>query len=613
MSGTKVKTLYKNLKTQDESSLETFQELPITFRDASSTSPVPLDIYVSEDKASIKLPGSSGSESSATINNNGAPVPDSTTRILLSSDPNAPLAAIKAATATNSAYVSVDSDPALGGVQSTVASWGSSGKSAVSVAGSDISITASTSSVGQQTRILLEGADNKVSVSGSLHVNVEDHGSPIDVFSVNSETSAGTLTAMISATANAFGVGASSTSISSDLVSINGPATTITGDVTINAQNQVKIALENTGSEDEIFRLDVQGNSPRSLIAATTDGAGPDLSTLTLSPHQLRLYGDSLVLANTTADGSTAALVAGGSGSEAKLEGDQVTLDAGLGTVTVDSSSTTINCTAGVLTINADNPPASNSAEVRLGSGALHVETQDTGTGRVAELKVDSGGGSLPEVRITGAILHAEQGVSISNGNVTIEGSDSTGLLYLPDVPQESDWSGDTAIYAYYLGVDTADGRVYRNTTGFFTGTHVYPCNGLIPVGSAVELINGVATISSTAGSPVCSGVVVTSKEVTTETLHSLSSGTSINGVTHLVRVASVGDCRTSGLLGFNVCNEGGAIQPGDLLVTSNTPGYLMRQIDDVIRSSTVGKAMEAVVFDENGQATGVYGYLYCG
>jgi len=49
------------------------------------------------------------------------------------------------------------------------------------------------------------------------------------------------------------------------------------------------------------------------------------------------------------------------------------------------------------------------------------------------------------------------------------------------------------------------------------------------------------------------------------------------------------------------------------LLVTSSTPGYLMKQADDIIRSSTVGKSMEQVTFDENGQATGVYGYLYCG
>ena len=61
------------------------------------------------------------------------------------------------------------------------------------------------------------------------------------------------------------------------------------------------------------------------------------------------------------------------------------------------------------------------------------------------------------------------------------------------------------------------------------------------------------------------------------------------------------------------MCTENGDITAGDLLVTSSTPGYLMKQDDDIIRSKTVGKAMEQVTFDENGQATGIYGYIYCG
>ena len=85
-------------------------------------------------------------------------------------------------------------------------------------------------------------------------------------------------------------------------------------------------------------------------------------------------------------------------------------------------------------------------------------------------------------------------------------------------------------------------------------------------------------------------------------------------------KVASVGDSRqprsSNGetyLNGFKVCNENGAVITGDLLCTSSTPGYLMKQSDDIIRSYTVGKAMEDVIFDSEGSATGVYGYIYCG
>ena len=47
----------------------------------------------------------------------------------------------------------------------------------------------------------------------------------------------------------------------------------------------------------------------------------------------------------------------------------------------------------------------------------------------------------------------------------------------------------------------------------------------------------------------------------------------------------------------INVVGENGNIMPGDLIVTSSTPGKGMKQTDDVIRSITVAKAREAVTF----------------
>ena len=85
-----------------------------------------------------------------------------------------------------------------------------------------------------------------------------------------------------------------------------------------------------------------------------------------------------------------------------------------------------------------------------------------------------------------------------------------------------------------------------------------------------------------------------------------------------LWKLAAVGDSRqsnygTTALTGFKVCNEGGAVSAGDLLCTSTTPGFLMKQPDDIMRSYTVGKAMEDIAFDSSGEAQGIYGYLYCG
>jgi len=80
-----------------------------------------------------------------------------------------------------------------------------------------------------------------------------------------------------------------------------------------------------------------------------------------------------------------------------------------------------------------------------------------------------------------------------------------------------------------------------------------------------------------------------------------------------LIEVAAVGDTECSECKGFKVTNENGEILAGDLLVTSSTPGYLMKQSDDILRSCTVGKCMQDVSFDSDGRATDVYGYIYCG
>jgi hypothetical protein len=95
-------------------------------------------------------------------------------------------------------------------------------------------------------------------------------------------------------------------------------------------------------------------------------------------------------------------------------------------------------------------------------------------------------------------------------------------------------------------------------------------------------------------------------------------------------RVASIGDSREGGLTGMKVCDQNGLILKGDLVCSSDTPGYVMKQPVDyvivgfenevpiyeerqTINSFTVGKCMEDCAFDTEGKAEGIYGYLYCG
>ena len=106
--------------------------------------------------------------------------------------------------------------------------------------------------------------------------------------------------------------------------------------------------------------------------------------------------------------------------------------------------------------------------------------------------------------------------------------------------------------------------------------------------------------------------------------------------------VAAIGDTRNYAykddehyedelLLGFKICNQNGDVKKGDLLCSSDVPGYLMKQSEQytvikfnnknepiyeskqVITNITVGKSMENVTYDSNGKAKSIYGYLYCG
>ena len=95
-------------------------------------------------------------------------------------------------------------------------------------------------------------------------------------------------------------------------------------------------------------------------------------------------------------------------------------------------------------------------------------------------------------------------------------------------------------------------------------------------------------------------------------------------------RVASIGDSREGGLTGMKVCDQNGLVLIGDLVCSSDTPGYVMKQPTEwviigfedgtpqyeerqTITSYTVGKCMEDCAFDTEGKSEGVYGYLYCG
>jgi hypothetical protein len=225
----------------------------------------------------------------------------------------------------------------------------------------------------------------------------------------------------------------------------------------------------------------------------------------------------------------------------------------------------------------------------------------------------------------------------------TASGSERPGAIRLQDYDGTNKYlwvanDGDLRIHTSSptVGSDT-NGTVVG--TQSFTGAHFYSTDAIVDsatddgsvaylaVGDAVRLVDGKILRSTASNQKDVVGIFM---GMTSSYKNSLTNQTSVppkldeneqviepEQLVWLAAVASVGDNRdfsiTQGnLQGFNVCDEGGAIEAGDYLVSSSTPGYLMKQSDDLMRSSTVGKALESVSF-EGGKATGVYGYVYCG
>jgi hypothetical protein len=63
----------------------------------------------------------------------------------------------------------------------------------------------------------------------------------------------------------------------------------------------------------------------------------------------------------------------------------------------------------------------------------------------------------------------------------------------------------------------------------------------------------------------------------------------------------------------INICGEGGALEIGDLIVSSSMPGKGMKQSDDIIRATTVAKVREPVTFTSSGEVKQVACIYLCG
>jgi len=217
-------------------------------------------------------------------------------------------------------------------------------------------------------------------------------------------------------------------------------------------------------------------------------------------------------------------------------------------------------------------------------------------------------------------------GANGTNGNTGAQGPGGGGVTV------QGDWVGRGGLTNIQIN-DMKDYVLYTNEenrtimwtrgVGRFTAGHYYEFGETMSVdniGSSVIYNNGKIYLSLTPKDPKTIGFLAQiTSGITSDTDSTLSS---------VAYCVSVGDSkewrdtiggsgnitgRSQYISGINICNEGGDIEIGDLICTSSTSGYFMKQADDLIHNYTAGKCMENITFNSTGKKQGVYSIMMCG
>jgi hypothetical protein len=131
-------------------------------------------------------------------------------------------------------------------------------------------------------------------------------------------------------------------------------------------------------------------------------------------------------------------------------------------------------------------------------------------------------------------------------------------------------------------------------------------CYGAVSTSANQKGAIGVYTFDSTLV-PIALKVENTDQQIGEDSEVLDSSLSSLLDDYQQARVNSLGEGQ------INVCNEGGNIEIGDLIVTSSMSGKGMKQSDDIVRSYTVAKARESATFASNTEVKQVACIYLCG
>lgn len=240
------------------------------------------------------------------------------------------------------------------------------------------------------------------------------------------------------------------------------------------------------------------------------------------------------------------------------------------------------------------------------------------------EWSLDTTGNFVPNGNKTQDIGNASNHVKdVYLEQIILNGSDGEWRFQDISVNDTMQWVRNSANATNFRVQNTGVGGSFfqvgvTTITVPFTGVHRYLlASGETPNSGDAMYLDGVyLRVCTTASMANCIGIYANDAvTIDAGSAEQDSLGHKRFGGEVLHHIASVGDTRTRDLDGFNVCDENGNISEGDLLCTSSVSGHLMKQADDIIRSTTVGKSMEAIDFVAlaSSTATGIYGFVYSG
>ncbi len=272
------------------------------------------------------------------------------------------------------------------------------------------------------------------------------------------------------------------------------------------------------------------------------------------------------------------------------------------GTLTISSSSQAIIATSGTSSGTAGGIDCTTSGGIGVAGhgnigvlgdldsdGSFGVEGRCAFSGQVGVYAYASGS--------NGIALKANSNTGTNYGTAVVVTKSGNGDALVVNTSSSNGnlavfrTNGSTMARIDNAGTGRFNGGVYTSGADFAESVKVDQPVGEFEPGDVMIIDTKAArrfALSREANSALVAGVVSTRPAVV-GTTHDVARGRSARMLAEEVKLGIVGICPTK------VCDEGGEIRIGDLLVTSSVPGHAMRAAPNPAVGTVIGKALDAL------------------